>query len=390
MTYLKFLMKFFFSVDQKNSPLKPAMLTNRQLVGSVIFSTPIIIIGGQSVASLSLTLETVISQPGIQLQFVIVIYNPDVNPDIPDLTDLFGFTSLPTKFTEYWKILDFAFNNAYKSFPTSQYVILVEEGLLLAPDFLSFMATMQPVLSDSSLLGISAWNPNGYANVSSKPDIAYRINNFPGQGFLIRMETYIKELKHDMKACCNKPGWQGNWLETERWEREIIIPELSRVLRRPVGVDLEPSTPFMKALFHRIRATNLDYQASIPNADILKLKNYEKSIREILSDKKFSTIIKLSQKDLDLCCKTGDINYIKSNIEVFDKINVLSFKDIGGGLKLAAKCFSLFYEQDSPVLGEHQGMLRFTLHNTQLIVMSNKSPHFSIAPYNTTKLILPS
>ena len=51
-------------------------------------------------------------------------------------------------------------------------------------------------------------------------------------------------------------GWNG-WLELGRWERQIIIPDVSRVLRRPVGADLEPATPLIKALFHRLRTTNL-------------------------------------------------------------------------------------------------------------------------------------
>ena len=53
------------------------------------------------------------------------------------------------------------FSTAYKNFPGSTYVIVIEEGLLLAPDFLSYMATVQPLLLDSTLIGISAWNPNG-------------------------------------------------------------------------------------------------------------------------------------------------------------------------------------------------------------------------------------
>lgn len=51
-------------------------------------------------------------------------------------------------------------------------------------------------------------------------------------------------------------GWEG-WLEFGRWEREIVVPDISRVLRRPVGPDLEPVTPLVHALFHRLRATNL-------------------------------------------------------------------------------------------------------------------------------------
>ncbi|XP_042894261.1 protein FAM3C-like [Penaeus japonicus] len=49
----------FCSVDQRNTPLRPAILTNRQLVGSPMFSTPIMVIAGESLSSLTLTMETI-------------------------------------------------------------------------------------------------------------------------------------------------------------------------------------------------------------------------------------------------------------------------------------------------------------------------------------------
>lgn len=47
-------------------------------------------------------------------------------------------------------------------FPLKKNVIVVEEGLILSPDFLYYMAQLLPVLeNDDSILAISAWNPNG-------------------------------------------------------------------------------------------------------------------------------------------------------------------------------------------------------------------------------------
>lgn len=79
-------------VDQRNTPLRPAILTNRQLVGSPMFSTPIMVIAGESLSSLTLTMETILSQPGIQPRYVVVIYNPELVKDVPELCKLFGFS----------------------------------------------------------------------------------------------------------------------------------------------------------------------------------------------------------------------------------------------------------------------------------------------------------
>lgn len=41
------------------------------------------------------------SQPGIQPRYVVVVYNPAVLPDAPQLCQLFGFNFKPTKATQY-------------------------------------------------------------------------------------------------------------------------------------------------------------------------------------------------------------------------------------------------------------------------------------------------
>ena len=53
-------------------------------------------------------------------------------------------------------------------FPNKKYVIVLEENLILSPDFLFYMAQLVPTLEkDESLLCVSAWNPNGKPLISS-------------------------------------------------------------------------------------------------------------------------------------------------------------------------------------------------------------------------------
>lgn len=43
-----------------------------------------------------------------------------------------------------------------------RYVIVLNSGLILSPDFLSFMAQLVHIAdTDTSVIGISAWNPHG-------------------------------------------------------------------------------------------------------------------------------------------------------------------------------------------------------------------------------------
>lgn len=53
------------------------------------------------------------------------------------------------------------FDTVETMFPGTVYVMIIEEGLLLAPDCLSYTAALLPLLHDPTVLAVSAWNPNG-------------------------------------------------------------------------------------------------------------------------------------------------------------------------------------------------------------------------------------
>ncbi|XP_071523625.1 protein O-linked-mannose beta-1,2-N-acetylglucosaminyltransferase 1-like isoform X1 [Panulirus ornatus] len=381
----------FCSVDQRNVPLKPAILTNRQLVGSAMFMTPIMVVGGESLSSLTLTLETLLSQPGIQPRFVVVVYNPEIIKDVPQLCKLFGFNAKATGVKEYYKIMEVVFETAHALFPGSSYVTVLEEGLLLAPDFLAFSASVLPLLHDPTIIAVSAWNANGFPNVSSRPDVVYRVEDFPGQAFTIRMSTYLRELKPNMKQCCNKRGWEG-WLELGLWEREMVVPDVSRVLRRPVGHDLEPVTPLIRALFHRLRATNLEMTVTVNNADSLTAERYEIHLSELLNSS-HAHMIKLTKEAISKCAEDESIKDFKMNFDEKQTVYVLPYTELDmtgyGGMKILCHCFGLFHEEHSSPRGLHRGLLRFSMKGNIVIFLSNRSPHFLMTPYNGSTLSLP-
>lgn len=67
-----------------------------------MFTTPIMVVAGESLSSLTLTLETILSQPGIQPRYVVVVYDPDIIKDVPELCQLFGFQAKVTAAKEYY------------------------------------------------------------------------------------------------------------------------------------------------------------------------------------------------------------------------------------------------------------------------------------------------
>ena len=67
--------------------------------------------------------------------------------------------------------------------------IVLEEDMVVSPDFFSFMSAMAPILDeDPTVYAISSWNDNGLSDsaVRRKPRRAYRSDFFPGLGWMLR------------------------------------------------------------------------------------------------------------------------------------------------------------------------------------------------------------
>ena len=66
-------------------------------MGSAMFTTPIMVVAGMggrtSLSTLTLTLQTLLGQPGVQNKYVVVVYDPRHIPDVPLLCRLFKFGS---------------------------------------------------------------------------------------------------------------------------------------------------------------------------------------------------------------------------------------------------------------------------------------------------------
>ncbi|XP_076067716.1 protein O-linked-mannose beta-1,2-N-acetylglucosaminyltransferase 1-like [Oratosquilla oratoria] len=341
-------------------------------------------------------LAEVLSQPGIHPAHVHVIHNPALIKGVPELCHLFGFGNLPTTEVQYHKLMELAFDYGLLFQNKSEYITILEEGLLLAPDFLIYTSTMLPLLDDSSVMAISAWNPNGYTTTSSRPDLVYRIEGYPGLAFTMRKDVFMQEFKPNMKDCCTKRGWEG-WTGKGRRTKEIVIPDVSRVFRKPVGPELEPETPIIKAYFKRLRATSLNMNDKIKQSHHLQGDLYEDVLHDLITSPD-TTVLNLSADVIRKCAIKRDTavlgitlggnrlsNHRIASVLAYRERNMQEFL----GMKLLCRCFGLFYEAKSPPQGMHRGLIRFTVNGERVVLLSNLSPHFYIPPYNETKLTLP-
>merc|ERR1719223_553721 len=124
------------------------------------------------------------------------------------------------------------------------HVILLEEDLVVAPDFLTlFQSTAWLLDADDSLFCVSAWNDNGFnGHVASETGL-YRTGYFPGLGWMIKRSMWDELL----------PKWPGGDARTgfDHWlrlditskHRDCIFPEISRTKHVSIaGANLDVST----------------------------------------------------------------------------------------------------------------------------------------------------
>ncbi|XP_014676599.1 PREDICTED: protein O-linked-mannose beta-1,2-N-acetylglucosaminyltransferase 1-like [Priapulus caudatus] len=157
-------------------------------------------------------------------------------------------------------------------------LIVLEEELILASDFLHYMGQLLPILDkDESICSVSAWNVNGYEGLSEDPAAVFRVEDgFPGLGFMIRRGFYARFLDKHLSSCCRNRTWDG-WTPAASGNltlTDVIIPEVSRVYRRPhVGVSKDNS--LLDELFGRQRATNLVPYPLLKDTEQLVASRYD-------------------------------------------------------------------------------------------------------------------
>mmetsp|Transcript_16791 Transcript_16791/g.25247 ORF Transcript_16791/g.25247 Transcript_16791/m.25247 type:complete len:515 (-) Transcript_16791:371-1915(-) len=119
----------------------------------------------------------------------------------------------------------FALNTVF-SIANIDYCIILEEDLLIAPDFFLFFQATAPLLdTDQTLFAVSAWNDNGQKYRGRDPQRILRSDFFPGLGWMLTRNLWIQELRNKWP-----PAYWDDWLResAQRKDRHVLRPELCR------------------------------------------------------------------------------------------------------------------------------------------------------------------
>ena len=168
--------------------------------------------------------------------------------------------------------------------PDAQYTIVLEEDLDVSPDFFSFFSqTLYVMEKDSSIFCISAWNDQGYEHSCLNPAKLYRVETFPGLGWLLSRKLFEEELEPNWPGP-DKPWDWDMWMRspTVRKNRECVIPDVSRTFHfGTVGIN-------MNSYFHRLyfdkHKLNLLANVKLKDTDSLTKDKYEKAMHLLVRE----------------------------------------------------------------------------------------------------------
>lgn len=103
------------------------------------------------------------------------------------------------------------------------HVIILEDDMLFAADFLALFEATAPLLErDPTLWCVSSWNDNGFTHLSLNASRLFRAGYFPGLGWMMRRELWL-----EIRERWPLQHWD-HWMRANARGRDCVAPEVSR------------------------------------------------------------------------------------------------------------------------------------------------------------------
>ena len=354
--------------------IKPVSLLDENLQKNPIYHSPIIIIPGLNHNALIKTMETTIMQPGVDLNNVVIAWDEKF-PEHADVADLFKFKNLTLPSSRsYSEQMMKAMEKVCSLHKHSKYFIVLEEELVLAPDFLYFLSQLHPVLeSDHSLLGVSTLNYYGFEMTSSKYSNVYRVEDFPGLGFMMKMSVFWKAINGKADLFSKIRAWDGWNISVHG---ELLVPDVSRVYRQPYEGS-NKDEDFLTELFNTHRVTNLERNVKLTDLENLVGDKYEDFIATKLKKANF-----IQNVQIDNCIKRKGSHRVK--IEGPGMVWVLYYKQKNvrdyALLEKLLPCFGIPVREGFLPKNLHQNLLQLSYTEKHVFLIGSESKYIVHKP----------
>nr|XP_053634676.1 protein O-linked-mannose beta-1,2-N-acetylglucosaminyltransferase 1-like [Cherax quadricarinatus] len=130
--------------------------------------------------------------------------------------------------------IKFVLQQVFQRYSQADKVIILEDDLELAPDFIPYFHQTAPLLtSDLKLFCVNAYNYNAFNHTAFDPTRLYRVHGAPAYGWMVR-KTVAREMVNNWVT--------GKGMDWDLWvrqvvmgERDILVPEVPRSKHRGGG-----------------------------------------------------------------------------------------------------------------------------------------------------------
>ncbi|CAL4079816.1 unnamed protein product, partial [Meganyctiphanes norvegica] len=173
--------------------------------------------------------------------------------------------------------IKFSILHGFLHFKDADKIIILEDDLVLSPDFISYFHQTAPLLdADDSIFAINAFNYNSFVPYAVDASRLYRAQTFPAYGWMVNRK-WAQEILPRWAPKTHAVDWDW-WLRGFCLDgRSIVAPEVARTFHQGYGgVHV---TGWEQALFFDRRPLNKDPQATV-NISYLAEANYEAYLHE--------------------------------------------------------------------------------------------------------------
>lgn len=270
----------YFRVHESNSEMIGHTKTHIEKSPSVM----IVLICAKKVDEYRKTLESLMKVRGVN-SYEIVVSQSNNDKDVRAVTESFGLKTIfhvdPIEQTQRLaRHFKWTFNAVFEVYRDIDGVIVIEDDLLLSPDFLEYFELTIPILkTDDKLKSVSAWNDNSFSGVSKTTRGLRRTTFFPGLGWYLSREFWEEELSKMW------PNSDWDWKVRAYFYKnsyEVIIPEVSRdyhVAKTGTYMNVGLFNQYFRNIYYN---TDKDFRWS--SNDVIPVLDYETHLKKLFDD----------------------------------------------------------------------------------------------------------
>ncbi|KAK8407338.1 hypothetical protein O3P69_002103 [Scylla paramamosain] len=230
-------------------------------------------------------LRQLTSQPGMTHDQILVSVDGPEHLETIKLVDLLGLKyqihqpegKLSPRISRH---LRFALFRALNVLSVDKFIIL-EEDLILAPDFIMYMQQTSVLLDeDPSLYCVSAFSHFSFNHTASDLTKLNRVHSFPAYGWMVK-RSFLKETLPKWPPVYVAVDWDY-WMDTGivRMGREVVVPEVSRTAHSGVTGAHFAGSRARETFLRRALSSHSD---TYLNITMMQKKDYEEEIKELLA-----------------------------------------------------------------------------------------------------------